>query len=119
MSKEYYRGRIRYCGFVFLYPKSQLTEGRMVVMKMKYEKPLVAVERYELSQAIAGCVIKIGANGTRSCIMTDDDTPPAMRSDANLGRFADSTCLPFNQVSIGECFDGICYHTQANATFPS
>ena len=29
-------------------------------MRIKYEKPLVAVERYELSQAIAGCVIKIG-----------------------------------------------------------
>ena len=42
-----------------------------------------------------------------------------MRSDANLGRFADNTCLPFNKVNIGERFDGICYHTQANATFPS
>jgi hypothetical protein len=88
-------------------------------MKMKYAKPLVAVERYELSQAIAGCVIKIGANGTRGCILSDSDTPPAMRSDANLGRFADNTCLPFNKVNIGERFDGICYHTQANATFPS
>lgn len=101
----------------FLEP--QLTEGRMVVMKMKYEKPLVAVERYELSQAIAGCVIKIGANGTRTCILNDEDAPPAMRSDANLGRFADSTCLPFNRVNVGELFDGSCYHTQASATFPS
>ena len=88
-------------------------------MKIKYEKPLVAVERYELSQAIAGCVIKIGANGTRNCILADADTPPAMRSDAHLGRFADSTCLPYNQVVVGERFDGICYHTQASATFPS
>ena len=29
-------------------------------MKIKYEKPLVAVEHYELSQAIASCIIKIG-----------------------------------------------------------
>lgn len=88
-------------------------------MKIKYEKPLVAVERYQLSQAIAGCVIKIGPSGSNACIRTDPDTPAAMRSDANRGRFADSTCLPINMVNVGEVFDGICYHTQANATFPS
>lgn len=88
-------------------------------MKTKYEKPMVAVERYELSQAIAGCVTKIGPNGSNSCIRTDPDTPDSMRSDAIRGRFADSTCLPTEIVNIGEVFDGICYHTQASATFPS
>lgn len=90
-------------------------------MKMKYEKPLVAVERYELSQAIAGCVFKIGPNGTNSCIRTDPDTPPIIKSRANDGYFADNTCLPMGSfmVTPGTQFDGICYHTNANAIFPS
>lgn len=90
-----------------------------MIMRIKYEKPLVAVERYELSQAIAGCVIKIGPNGTNTCVRTDADTPAAMRSHANDGGFADSTCLPLFIVNVGQTFDGICYHTQASAAFPS
>lgn len=88
-------------------------------MKIKYQKPQVAVERYELSQAIAGCITKIGPNGSNACIRTDADTPAAMRSDANRGYFADNTCLPMFIVNQGSIYDGICYHTQANATFPS
>ena len=88
-------------------------------MKKKYLKPLVAVEHYELSQAIAGCLIKIGPNGSNTCIRTDADTPAAMRSAANNGYFADSTCLPMFVVLPGEQYDGICYHTQASAAFPS
>ena len=90
-------------------------------MKMKYIKPLVAVERYELSQAIAGCVIKIGPNGSRNCIRTDPDTPAVIRSRANDGYFADMSCIssePF-MVTPGTQFDGICYHTSASAIFPS
>lgn len=86
-------------------------------MKMKYEKPMVAVERYELSQAIASCVIKIGPNGSNSCIRTDPDTPDEMRSWAINTWFSDSTCTL--TVSTGQTFDGICYHTQANAAFQS
>ena len=86
-------------------------------MKMKYEKPLAAVERYELSQAIAGCVTKIGLNGTNSCVRTDSDTPPAMRQAANAGWFADITCV--NVPEIGTLYNGICYHTQNAATFQS
>lgn len=90
-----------------------------MILKKKYEKPLVAVEHYELSQAIAGCLIKIGPNGSNTCIRTDRDTPAAMRSAANDGWFADSTCLPISIAYPGQTFDGICYHTQASAAFPS
>ena len=86
-------------------------------MKMKYEKPMVAVEHYELSQSIASCVIKIGPNGSNNCIRTDADTPPQMRSWAASGWFVDNTCGAM--VNIGQTFDGICYHTQASATFQS
>ena len=88
-------------------------------MKMKYNKPMAAVERYELSQAIAGCVTKIGMNGTRSCIRTDEDTPPAMRDAATAGWFADNTCFSGFIPNIGTMYDGICYHTQNAATFQS
>lgn len=86
-------------------------------MKMKYEKPIAAVERYELSQAIAGCITKIGPNGSNECIRVDADTPPQMRQWANAGWFVDNTC--FEMVEIGTKFDNICYHTQALATFQS
>lgn len=88
-------------------------------MKMKYEKPMAAVERYELSQAIASCITKIGPNGSNSCVRTDADTPPKMREWATHGWFVDDTCLPTAIVPIGTEFDGICYHTQALATFQS
>lgn len=88
-------------------------------MKMKYEKPMAAVERFELSQAIAGCVTKIGPSGTNGCIRTDADTPPKMREWANAGWFVDSTCQPGAIVEIGTVFDGVCYHTAAAATFQS
>ena len=85
-------------------------------MKIKYEKPMVAVERYELSQAIASCVIKIGPAGTQYCVQTDLLTPEKMRDMANNGYFA-SDCP--TKASPGQTFDGVCYHTQASATFIS
>ena len=88
-------------------------------MKLKYEKPLAAVERYELSQSIAGCITKIGPNGSNSCIRTDPDTPPQMRQMAIAGWFADYTCDPDCIAQEGDRFNGICFHTQNAATFQS
>lgn len=86
-------------------------------MKLKYEKPQAAVERYELSQSIAGCITKIGPSGSNSCVRTDPDTPPQMRQMANAGWFADYTC---NEIAKeGDTFNGICFHTQNAATFQS
>ena len=85
-------------------------------MKIKYEKPMVAVERYELSQAIAACVIKIGPSGSQYCIQNDPWPPDEMRSWAFNDYFAHD-CSEI--VNVGQTFDGICYHTQALATFQS
>ena len=85
-------------------------------MKIKYEKPMVAVERYELSQSIAACVIKIGPSGSQYCIQNDPQTPDEMRDAAWEGLFA-TDCS--ETASSGQTFDGICYHTQASATFVS
>lgn len=85
-------------------------------MKIKYEKPMVAVERYELSQAIAACVLKIGPSGSQYCVQTDPQTPDEMRNASYNDYFA-TDCS--ETASIGQTYDGICYHTQANATFVS
>ena len=88
-------------------------------MKIKYEKPMVAVERYEMSQAIAACIIKIGPAGTQYCVQNDAQTPDEMRDWALNGYFVGEAkgCSEF--VTEGQIFDGICYHTQAGATFIS
>lgn len=86
-------------------------------MKIPYEKPAIAIERYELTQAIASCAVKIGFS-TSDCVKNDPDAPPAMRDFAKQGFFVDT----INCVKVAESYsyeDGICYHTSASLTFNS
>lgn len=85
-------------------------------MKMKYEKPLVAVDRYELSQAIAGCGIKVNYLDS-ICVLSDPDVPNISKSYASNGWFTEGNCARF--TIAGMDYDGICYHTQVNAVFLS
>lgn len=89
-------------------------------MKMKYEKPLVAVDLYELSQSIAGCDIKIGHMDSY-CFLVDDDVPGPTKSWAAQGYFVDGICQKF--VTAGTTYDGVfngmCYHTNANGALVS
>lgn len=85
-------------------------------MKSRYEKPIVAVERYELSMAISGCSTKIGLLNS-ACVYNDPDAPTEMRSLAILQWFTSGKCT--NVVQGGQSSDGICYHTNANAAFQS
>lgn len=85
-------------------------------MKLRYEKPAIAVERYELSMAISGCSTKIGFLDS-ACVYNDPDAPVEMRSLAVAQWFTNGKCD--NVVKGGQSSDGICYHTNANATFPS
>lgn len=85
-------------------------------MKMKYQKPMVAVDRYELSQSIAGCGIKVSNTGA-VCFLVDPDVPNAMKSFAYYGWFADYSCT--YRVIEGNNYDGYCYHTQANSALNS
>lgn len=81
----------------------------------KYEKPLIAVENYVLSQAIASCEIKIGfVNST--CVLNDVDAPDGCKSLAGIGYFTEVCEF---QPEITDPNDGICYHTSANAMFQS
>lgn len=89
-------------------------------MKMKYEKPMVAVERYALSQSIASCAVKVGINGSNQCIIDNGQSLGGMWSMAYAaGYFASVTGGCQNIANIGQDFGGVCYHTQANAAFVS
>lgn len=86
-------------------------------MKKKYEKPLIAVENYVLSQAIASCSTRIGFNSS-ACVFDDVDAPAGFRNLAGIGYFtADGKCT--SQPNITDVYDNICYHTSANAMFQS
>ena len=84
-------------------------------MKKKYEKPLIAVENYVLSQAIASCETKIGFVNS-ACVLNDVDAPDGYRNLARIGYFTEVCDL---QPEITDPNDGICYHTSANAMFQS
>lgn len=85
-------------------------------MKKPYEKPMFAVEYYQLTQAIAACVTKIGFQD-RGCVLRDDDSTPAMKNLAWEGYFVEAIC---REAATGmDEHDKICYHTNANAAFSS
>lgn len=81
----------------------------------------MAIERYELTQAIASCALKIGFND-RLCVLKDADAQGlyGMLNLAASGFFTAEGCFgncPSDRT--GEDEDGICYHTLANAAFTS
>ena len=85
-------------------------------MKLKYEKPLIAVEQYALSQAIAACPTQVGYNDN-ICMAKDEDVPELMRDLAATGMFGEGRC---EEPTIGMDFDdNVCYHTNVSLLFCS
>lgn len=85
-------------------------------MKMTYQKPAVAVERYALSQSIAACSLRIGLVNS-ACVYNDADAPPDMKALAINGWFTAGNCS--TTASGGQSADGTCFHTSSNAAFKS
>lgn len=84
-------------------------------MKKQYEKPTLAVEYYQLTQAIAACVTKIGFLDS-ACVKQDPDATNQMKNLAWEGYFmtgCDQVPTDMDQN------DSICYHTNASAAFNS
>lgn len=84
-------------------------------MKKQYEKPTLAVEYYQLTQAIAACVTKIGFLDS-ACVKHDTDATDQMKNLAWEGYFmtgCDQVPTDMDQN------DSICYHTNASAAFNS
>ena len=86
-------------------------------MKIKYEKPVAAVEFYKLSQSIAACDIKINYLDNM-CVVKDNDAPNEMRSFAlNYPSYFSTMCDIV--CTNNPDYDALCYHTQVNASFVS
>lgn len=85
-------------------------------MKLKYEKPLIAVEQYALSQAIAACPTQVGYNDN-ICMAKDEDVPGPMRDLAATGMFGEGRCVE-STIDMGSD-DNVCYHTNVSLLFCS
>ncbi len=89
-------------------------------MKLKYEKPMLAVENYMLSQTIAACVTKIGFRN-EECVLKDVDATFQAKNLASIGFFSQgllrSSCSL--QATGMDTMDAICFHTNAAAMFTS
>lgn len=85
-------------------------------MKKKYVTPMIAVEHYELTQAIASCATKIGFLDS-ACVLKDPDATWELKDLAGVGFFNAGKCEIYPE-GMDEA-DGACYHTNANAAFNS
>ena len=92
-----------------------IPEGRLNIMKMKYAKPMVLVDRYELSQAIASCLVNVQFTNS-SCFLNTPGIPAQMKELAATGWFIDGCVI---MTEEGTTFDGICIHTAANGAVTS
>ncbi|MBQ7801735.1 MAG: hypothetical protein IJ375_05370 [Oscillospiraceae bacterium] len=86
-------------------------------MKKQYEKPMAAIEYYQLTQSIASCDTKIGFLDS-ACVKNDIHATDQMKELAWANWFtAAGACDEYAEGMDG--FDSICYHTNANAAFHS
>ncbi len=93
-------------------------------MKKRYEKPMVAVECFSLTQAVAACSgIRIKGVGSRQDVLDDPDSTDQMKSFANaFGFLSSGGCL---RVMDGYAETGgsdgntICYHGPVVSAFLS
>lgn len=86
-------------------------------MKKKYTAPTIAIEHYEVTQAIASCATKIGFLNSE-CVKNDPDVTDQMKDLAWSGFFTEQgSCVAYAEGMDG--MDKICYHTNANAAFNS
>ena len=85
-------------------------------MKKHYERPLLLVERFELTQKLSNCSLLIGLND-KGCVLKDSDSDFMMKDLAMMGYFNANAC---QSPPIGiESDDGICYHISVNLAFSS
>ncbi len=84
-------------------------------MKKQYEKPMMRIDRYELTQSIAACSIRISYTDSQ-CVIKDPDAPAEQKYMAWDYWFSTGCST---KVIAGNDYDGVCYHTNANAMFNS
>ena len=85
-------------------------------MKKAYEKPILLVERFALTQMLSNCSVLIGYSDS-GCVLEDTDSTISMRNLALAGYFSASGCdwYPMNQ----DFDEGVCVHNSVNLAFTS
>jgi hypothetical protein len=87
-------------------------------MKKPYQKPMLAIEYFSLTQSISACVgIKINAVDP-ACVLNDPDSPNDMKNWARRNGFLSNVDACTIDMS-GYRNDTMCYHTSINAAFTS
>ncbi len=84
-------------------------------MKRKYVTPVIEVEHYELTQAVASCETKVGF-ADQNCARVDPDVPGSIKDFIEFGYWSDKCEVSPEGM---DDFDGVCYHTSAGALFVS
>ena len=85
-------------------------------MKKIYHRPILLVERFEVTQMLSSCSLSIG-HSDAFCVISDDDSTFMMKDLAMRGFFNGESCLlhPIDN----ETDDGVCYHISVNQAFSS
>lgn len=84
-------------------------------MKKPYQKPMLAVEYYSLTQSVSSCSgIKINFVDT-TCVLRDPDSTNEMRNWAFHKGFLNTCAINMTGYET----DTMCYHTSINAAFSS
>jgi hypothetical protein len=85
-------------------------------MKKKYERPVIEMERFQLSQQISSCgAIRINLTNA-ACVLESASATDEMKRLAYAGFFMDGCFL---QATGMEDSDGFCVMTNVNVAFSS
>ena len=91
-------------------------------MKRVYEKPMLAVEHFSLTQSIAGCpAIRIAGTGSSEDVLNDPSSTPTMKNLARAFYFLSTGgCRrSADNMTEGTGSDTICYHGPIRTAFLS
>lgn len=87
-----------------------------IFMKKAYAKPMLLVERFELTQRLTNCSVMIGFQN-EGCVIDDDDASWHMKDLALMGYFQAGACADYPKHSDAD--QGMCWHTSVNLAFSS
>ncbi len=88
--------------------------------KRIYTKPVLLVERFNLTQCLSNCSVMIGFQD-QMCILRDEDSTGTMKDYAVKGYFSPDPAIGCGgrHITDMDFEDGVCYHTSVNLIFSS
>ncbi len=85
-------------------------------MKKAYNKPIVLMESFGVTQMLSNCTLRIGFQD-ENCVLNDTDSTDDMKILAWNSYFNAGACAWYPQDQDFE--EGVCYHTSVNLAFSS